>query len=71
MHKTVEDIGKLTLQGGRYREQTIESIFLKDIGYLEWLKEKEYPYACAVKCYLDKIQKTQASPNGGPVETKE
>jgi|GEM_PF-1059144 len=60
-YKTVEDIGKMTLRGGKYEGETIEDIYIKDIGYLQWLKGQAYPYSKAVQCYLDKIAKRNDS----------
>ena len=54
--KNVEDIGKITLKGGKYMGETIESVYIKDVGYLEWLKSQEYPYSKAVLCYLNKME---------------
>lgn len=53
-YKSVDDIGKITLKGGKYQGETIRSIYMKDIRYLEWLKEQAYPYSKAVLCYLEK-----------------
>lgn len=51
-HKETNDIGKLILQGGKYCGETIESVYLKDVEYLEWMKEMDYPYSKAVLLYL-------------------
>ena len=56
-HKSTEDIGKIILQIGKYKGETVESVYIKDVGYLEWLKEKECPCAGAVRCYLDRLNR--------------
>lgn len=54
-HKSTEALGKLTLQGGKHQGETIESVYLKDPTYLQWLRETNYPYSKAALCYLDTI----------------
>lgn len=55
LHKSVEELGKMVLQGGKYAGETIETVYGKEKGYLEWLKDTGYPYAKAAWCYLDKL----------------
>ena len=45
----------MVLQGGKYAGETIETVYGKEKGYLEWLKDTGYPYAKAAWCYLDKL----------------
>ena len=55
MHKSIGELGKMVLQGGKHAGETIESVYRKEPGYLEWLKGTIYPYAKAAWCYLDKL----------------
>lgn len=52
--KTVDELGKISLKFGKYTGETIESIYVKDIRYLQWFKGQKYPYSKAVSCYLNK-----------------
>lgn len=52
-HKNTEDIRKLILQGWKYKG---ELVYIRDVGYLEWHEEKEFLYAEAVQCYLDRLK---------------
>ena len=53
-YKSVEELGKYVLQGGKYKGKMIETIYNRDVSYLEWLSTTEYPYAAVVACYLEK-----------------
>lgn len=57
-HKSIKDIGRITLKNGKYKGETIESIYFKDVDYLKWLEEQAYPYEKAVSCFLEKISST-------------
>lgn len=54
-YKTVEDLGKYVLQGGKYKGKTIADVYMYDCPYLEWFSKTEYKYAMAAKCYLEKV----------------
>lgn len=55
LNKAASAIGKMVFKYGKYKGYTIEEIYIKDIGYLNWLKEQEYSYSKAVYCYLEKM----------------
>ncbi len=54
--KPINEIGEIKLQGGKYAGETIDYVFNNNSGYLEWMKDKKYPYSAAVKVYLEKLK---------------
>lgn len=54
-HKSVEELGKYVLQGGKHEGETIAHVYANDCSYLKWLSKTEYPYAMVATCYLEKV----------------
>lgn len=53
--KPIEDLGKIKLRKGKHANESIETIYKTDFGYLEWHSRTKYEYSQAVMCYIKKI----------------
>lgn len=53
-HKSVKELGEIVMKGGKYEGETIESIYNRDMTYLQWMQNTNYTYSKAVKTYLEK-----------------
>lgn len=60
-NKTVDDLGKIILRKGKYANETIESIYKCDLGYLEWHSKTKYEYSRAVFAYLKKMSELNSN----------
>lgn len=54
-NKTLQELGRIKLPFKMHRGETIETVYLNDLGYLEWLQKQNYKYSRAVYYYLKKI----------------
>lgn len=54
-HKTLEALGAIRLQQGRYSGRTIQEIYRNDPGYLQWHSKTKYEYSQAVREYLERM----------------
>lgn len=56
--KSRKDLGAIRLRKGKHAGETIEAIYGRDAGYLEWHSKTDYEYSKAVLCYLEKQQES-------------
>lgn len=61
--KPVNELGKIKLRKGKHANESIETIYRTDLGYLEWHSRTEYEYSKAVLCYLNKISEIMRNSN--------
>lgn len=55
-NKSKEALGKIALRKGKYKGQTIEAIYQKDPGYLDWHSRQNFEYSKATLHYLKKVR---------------
>lgn len=55
-NKTADELGNIVLRKGKYSGEMLRTIYVKDIGYLEWHSKQSYEYSNAVKWYLKKLE---------------
>lgn len=53
--RPASELGKIKLRKGRHANESIETIYRTDPGYLEWHSQTGYEYSRAVLCYLKKM----------------
>lgn len=59
-NKSAEELGKIQMKKGKYRDKSLAEIYMAQPDYLAWLSGTRCEYSIAAGCYLEKLRNARS-----------